>query len=145
MKTTAIILLTFFLGKSCGNEAQNDISKAILQYDAHTRGYHLKVIITNQTATISQGRTPENPSEQIKISDKDWNDLVSYFEKINLDKLSDLQDPSQKRFYDGAAIAELKVRYRDKNYETVAFDHKNPPAEIKELVDKIVSLVKPLE
>ena len=145
MKTITMILLTLFLGKSCNNEAQNDISKAILQYDAHTRGYHLKVIISDQKATISQARTTDAPSEQIKISDTDWKQMIGYFEKIKLDNLASLKDPSQKRFYDGAAIAQLKIRYQDKNYETIAFDHNNAPAEIKELVDKIVSLVKPLD
>lgn len=145
MKAVGIILLTFFLGKGCSNEAQNDISKAVLQYEAHTRGYHLKVVISNQMATISQARTPDSPSEQIKISDKDWKELIGFFEKINLEELPNLKDPSQKRFYDGAAIAQLKVRYQDTNYETNAFDHKNPPDEIQKLVDKIVSMVKPLE
>lgn len=145
MKTITMILLTLFLGKGCSSETQNDISKALLQYDAHTRGYHLKVIISDQKATISQARTPDSPTEQIKISDADWKQMISYFEKINLDNLPTLKDPSQNRFHDGAAIAQLKVRYQDKNYETPAFDHNNAPAEIKELVDKIVSLVKPLE
>ena len=145
MKTITMILLTLFLGKGCSSETQNDISNALLQYDAHTRGYHLKVIISDQKATISQARTPDSPTEQIKISDADWKQMISYFEKINLDNLPALKDPSQNRFHDGAAIAQLKVRYQDKNYETPAFDHNNAPAEIKELVDKIVSLVKPLE
>ena len=145
MKIITMILLTLFLGKGCSNEAQNDISKAVLQYDAHTRGYHLKMIISNQAATISQGRMPDNPSEQVKISDSDWKELIGYFEKINLEELPNLKDPSQKRFHDGAAIAELKIRYQDTNYETKNFDHNNAPAEIKKLVDKIVSMVKPLE
>lgn len=145
MKIISMILLTLFLGKGCSNEAQNDISNAVLQYEAHTRGYHLKIIISNQMATISQGRTPDNPSEQVKISDSDWKEIIGYFEKINLEELPNLKDPSQNRFHDGAAIAELKVRYQDKNYETKAFDHKNAPSEIKKLVDKIVSMVKQLE
>ncbi|MGV9002594.1 hypothetical protein [Flavobacterium sp.] len=145
MKTITMILLTLFLGKGCSNDAQNDISKALLQYDAHTRGYHLKVVISDQKATISQARMPDSPSQQIKISDADWKEMLGYFEKINLEELPTLKDPSQKRFYDGAAIAELKIRYQDKTYGTKAFDHNNPPAEIKELVDKIVSLVKPLD
>ena len=145
MKTITMILLTLFLGKGCSNEVQNDISNALLQYDAHTRGYHLKIIISDQKATISQARVPDSPTEQIKISDADWNQMIAYFQKIKLDDLATLKDPSQKRFYDGAAIAQFKVRYQDKNYETPAFDHNNAPVEIKELVDKIVSLAKPLE
>ncbi|HOD10604.1 MAG TPA: hypothetical protein PKH91_07655 [Flavobacterium sp.] len=141
MKVIGMILLTIFLGKSCSNEAQNDINNAVLQYSAMTRGFHLKVIITNQMATISKGRTPETMSQkQVKISDADWNELISLFEKTNLEAFPTLKDPTQKRHYDGAAIADLKVRYQDKNYETVNFDHGFPPAEIENLVNKIVVL-----
>ena len=141
MKAIGMILLTIFLGKSCSNESQNDIKNAVLQYSAHTRGFHLKMIITNQMATISKGRTPETMSQkQVKISDADWNELLVLFEKTNLEAFPDLKDPTQKRFYDGAAIADLKVRYQDKNYETVNFDHRNPPVEIENLVNKIVAL-----
>ena len=141
MKTIGMILLTIFLGKSCSNEAQNDINNAVIQYSAHTRGFHLKIIITNQMATISKGRTPETMSQkQVKISDAHWNDLLVLFEKINLEAFPTLKDPTQKRHYDGAAIADLKVRYQDKNFETVDFDHGFPPAEIEKLVNKIVAL-----
>jgi hypothetical protein len=68
-----------------------------------------------------------------------------HFEKIDLEKLPTLKDPTQKRFYDGAAIANLKIRYHDKNYETTDFDHEFPPAEIEKLVNKIVSLAKEKE
>ena len=141
MKTIGMILLTIFLGKSCSNEARNDINNAVLQYSAHTRGFHLKIIVNNQTATISKGRTPDSMTQtQMKISDSDWKDLITLFEKTNLEAFPTLKDPTQKRFYDGAAIADLKVRYQDKNYETVNFDHGFPPAEIENLVKKIVAL-----
>lgn len=146
MKTIGMILLTIFLGKSCSNEAQNDINKAVLQYSSHTRGFHLKIIVNNQTATISRGRTPETMSQkQVKISDTDWKELISLFEKTNLEVFPTLKDPTQKRHYDGAAIADLKVRYQDKNYETVDFDHGFPPAEIENLVNKIVALAEEKE
>jgi hypothetical protein len=59
-----------------------------------------------------------------------------------LDEIPTLKDPTQKRFYDGAAIANLKIRYQEKNYETTDFDHGFPPAAIEKLVNKIVSLAK---
>ena len=145
MKAITMILLTVFLGKSCTNEAQNDIANATLQYTATTRGFFQKIIVINQKATISRDRNGEKPPEEINISDKDWKEIISYFEKIDLEKVPTLKDPTQKRFYDGAAIANLKIRYQDKNYETVAFDHGFPPAEIEKLVNKIVSLAKQKE
>ena len=142
MKAITIILLTVFLGKSCSNEAQNDIANATIQYTATTRGFFQKIVVVNQKATIYRDRNSEKPSEEIAISGSDWKEMIGYFQKINLEKLSELKDPTQKRFYDGAAIANLKIRYQDKNYETTNFDHGFPPAEIEKLVNKIAALAK---
>jgi hypothetical protein len=145
MKAITIILLSVFLVKSCSNQAQNDIANTTLQYTASTRGFFQKIIIINQKATVFRDRNSEKFPEEIAISDKDWKEIIGYFEKINLEKLPTLKDPTQKRFYDGAAIANLKIRYQDKNYETTDFDHEFPPAEIEKLVNKIVSLAKEKE
>lgn len=145
MKVFTIILLSVFLVKSCSNQAQNDIANTTLQYTASSRGFFQKIVVINQKATISRDRNGEKFPEEIAISDKDWKEIISYFHKIDLKKVPTLKDPTQKRFYDGAAIANLKVRYQDKNYETTDFDHEFPPAEIEKLVNKIVSLAKEKE
>ena len=145
MKAITFILLTIFLGKSCSNQAQNDIANSTVQYTATTRGFFLKIIVANQKATISRDRNGEKFPQEIAISDKDWKEIIGYFEKIDLEKVPTLKDPTQKRFYDGAAIANLKIRHQDKNYETTDFDHEFPPAEIEKLVNKIVSLIKEKE
>jgi hypothetical protein len=49
--------------------------------------------------------------------------------------------PSEKRFHDGAAIANLKVTYKGKTYETTDF-HGFPPKEIQQFVAKINLLQK---
>ena len=41
--------------------------------------------------------------------DANWSDLVQLFVKLDLEKLSTYEGPTQKRLYDGAAIANLKV------------------------------------
>ncbi len=145
MKAITIILLSVFLVKSCSNQAQNGIANTTLQYTASTRGFFQKIVVINQKATISRDRNGEKSPEEIAISDKDWKEIIGYFEKIDLEKLPTLKDPTQKRFYDGAAIANMKIRYQDKNYETTDFDHEFPPAEIEKLVNKIVSLAKEKE
>ena len=69
--------------------------------------------------------------------------MIGYFEKIELDKMPTLKDPTQKRFYDGAAIANLKdTLSKIKTMKQLDFDHGFPPAEIEKLVNKIVSLAK---
>ncbi len=142
MKAISLLLFTLFLGKSCNHATQNDIGTAMIQYTANSRGYHLNIIVANQKASVSQGRGTENPTSELAISEADWTALVGYFQKVNLKDLPNLKDPTQKRFYDGAAIAHLKIRYQDTDYDTVDFDHGNPPAAIEMLVNKIVALAK---
>lgn len=142
MKLFTVLLLSVLLGKSCSSQTKNDLKNAILEYTANTRGFYQKISVKDQMVTVSKDRSGKDEPVAIKISDADWKELVGYFETVNLDGFSSLKAPTEKRFHDGAAIANLKVIYNDKTYETNAFDHGYPPAEIKKIVDKINSLAK---
>lgn len=130
------------MAKGCSQEAKNDIANAKIVYTANTRGFYQKVTIQNQEISVSRERDSSDKGATSKISDSDWKELVGYFEKIELDSLSTYKDPTQKRVYDGAAIAELIVSYQEKEYQTKNFDHGYPPVEIEKFVNKLVSLVK---
>ena len=101
-----------------------------------------KIEVKNKIIIVSKDRKGvEKPISQ-EISDADWKILIADFEKIDLEQIPNLKAPSEKRFYDGAAIANLKIIYKEKIYESTSFDHGNAPSEIKEIVDKINDLVK---
>lgn len=142
MKVITMILLTIFLGKSCSQETKNDLENSSIEYIANTRGYYQKITIQNQEVSISKNRNEEGKGTTTKISDADWKELVNVFETIQLDSLSTYKDPTQKRFYDGAPMAKLKITYKEKEYESLNFDHGFPPVEIEKLVTKIVSFGK---
>ena len=94
MKAIGMILLTIFLGKSCSNEAQNDINNAVLQYSAHTRGFHLKIIITKMKvknwvfASLIGMMLMSSCSENISnkgdalFSQKQYEDAVAEYDKV---------------------------------------------------------------
>jgi hypothetical protein len=142
MKLFTVILLSVFLSKSCTSQTKNDLKTAVLEYTANTRGFYQKITIQDQMVTVSKDRSGNDKPVATKISDKDWKELVGYFETLELDSLTTLKAPTQKRFHDGAAIANLKVVYKDKTYETQAFDHGVPPAAIKKIVDKLNTFAK---
>lgn len=142
MKLFTVILLSVFLSKSCESQTKNDLKMAVLEYTANTRGFYQKITIQNQMVSMSKDRSGNDNPVATKISEKDWKELVGYFETINLDNLATLKAPTEKRFHDGAAIANLKVVYKVKTYETEAFDHGYPPETIKKLVTKINSFAK---
>lgn len=142
MKVITMILLTIFLGNGCSQKTKNNLANASIEYIANTRGFYQKITIQNQEVSISRSRSEQGKGEITKISDADWKELVTAFETIQLDSLSTYKDPTQKRFYDGAAIASLKVNYKEKEYQSLSFDHGNPPVKIEKLVIKIVSFGK---
>lgn len=142
MKLFTMLFLSLFLGKSCTSQTKNDLKTAVLEYTANTRGFYQKITIQDQMVSVSKDRSGNDKQEAVKISDADWKELIGYFETINLDSLPTLKAPSQKRFHDGAAIADLKVTYKEKEYKTASFDHGYPPEAIKKLVDKINSFAK---
>jgi hypothetical protein len=142
MKVFTILVLTIFMAKGCSQEAKNDIANTKIVYTANTRGFYQKLTVQNQEISVSRERDLSDKGVTSKISDADWKELVGYFEKIKLDSLSTYKDPTQKRVYDGAAIAKLIINYQEKEYQTKNFDHGYPPVEIEKFVNKLVSLVK---
>ncbi len=142
MKLFTVIILSLFLSKSCESQTKNDLKTAVLEYTANTRGFYQKITIQDQMVSISKDRNGNDNPVATKISEKDWKELFGYFETMDLDSLPALKAPTEKRFYDGAAIADLKVTYNDKTYQTESFDHGFPPVAIKKLVAKINSFAK---
>ena len=142
MKLLSLFFLTIFLGKGCDAQKQQDLQTTVIEYVANTRGFYKKITVQNQMVLVSKDRKGNDKPVQIKISDSDWKKLIADFQEINLDEVPNLKAPSEKRFYDGAAIANLKIIYKDKTYESTNFDHGNPPAEIKKLVVLINELDK---
>jgi hypothetical protein len=142
MKLFTMLFLSLFVSKSCEGQTKNDLKTAMLEYTANTRGFYQKITIQDQMVSVSKDRSGTDKAVATKISEKDWKELVGYFEAVNLDSLSTLKAPTEKRFYDGAAIANLKVTYKNKTYQTEAFDHGNPPEAIKKLVDKLNTFAK---
>jgi len=142
MKLFTMIFLGVFLGKSCEGQTKNDLKTAVLEYTASTRGFYQMITIQNQLVVVSKVRGDLGLDDETKISDADWKELVGYFETIELDSLPTLKAPTEKRFHDGAAIANLKIIFKDKEYKTTSFDHGYPPEAIKKIVDKINTFAK---
>lgn len=138
MKIFAMVFLTLFLAKGCDAELKKEMKKANIEYQATSRGFYLNINIQDEKLFMTRQRDGE--TKEYTLTNQDWKDLANLYKNIDLNKLSTYKDPTQKRFYDGAAIANLIVVYEGKTYQTIGFDHGNPPVEIAEFVNKIVSL-----
>jgi hypothetical protein len=143
MKLLSMLFLTIFLGKSCDAEQKQEIDTAVIEYTATTRGFFQQITVQNQKFTVTKDRNGNEKLAQQDISKSDWKKIIEAFQEVDLDGMQDLKGPTEKRFYDGAAIANIKITYKGKSYETNGFDHGNPPIEIEKLVRKITLLALP--
>jgi hypothetical protein len=140
MRIVSILLLTFFITSSCSSQKKTDMKSTQIEYSALSRGLYKKILVQNKSVSVTNGRDVE--AVESKIDAAKWNKIVAEFEKINLDNIPNLKAPTEKRFYDGAAIANLKVTTNGKTYETKGFDNGFPPKEIEKLVNLLVDFTK---
>ena len=109
-----------------------------IQYTAITRGSYKEVIIDGKTISIKNDRNSEPVVKD--CNDELWKNIMQKVDSIDVKSLSSLVAPTEKRFYDGAAHANIKITIDEKTYESQEFDHGFPPEEIKILCDKILDI-----
>lgn len=150
MKKIGLLLLTIIFAAGCSSTKKPVVKEATtkheknsdlvsFEYEAVTRGSYLKVIVTQDTITTIKDHTMKNVVSR-PISKADWNSLVKTTDKFDVEGLENLKAPSNKSFSDGAMGANLKVIKKEKTYGSKTFDHGNPPAEISQLVNKIIQM-----
>ena len=152
MKILFSLMVLFAVTKEC-SETKNvrstenqDISAKSEQEDSksityiiQSRGLFEEIIVSEGTIKLSNRNNSINSIEK-KIPEKDWQEIQKFIGELNLEKLPNLKAPTDKRLYDGAAIATLKLKKNGKELSTPAFDHGHPPEAIEALVNKILSL-----
>ena len=140
MRIVSLLLLTLFIATGCCSQKKADMKATQIEYSALSRGYYKVITVENKTVSVVKERNAE--AVKSKINDAKWNEIVSAYSKVNLDNLSSLKAPTDKRTYDGAAIGNLKITKEEKTYETPGFDNGFPPKEIEKLVNLLVDFSK---
>jgi hypothetical protein len=101
-----------------------------------SRGIFNEIKITGNSVSVQKSRNSEPVIKELNSENKE--DLIKKLEGIDITMLPELKAPTEKRFFDGAAHATLKITVDGKSYSTTSFDHGFPPEEIKALCDDIV-------
>lgn len=136
-KFAAIVLLALF-AVGCASALKKESDKISFEYEAITRGSYKKVIVKQDTVITIKDRDLKDVVTA-GLKNGEWNSLLKSLERVNLEGLNDIKVPSVKHQVDAAPIANLKVIRGDKTYQSKSFDHGNPPQEIKDVVDKIMT------
>lgn len=142
MKFFFVLVSLIVLDHSCSTLKTNQDTIAI-EYSANSRGTHKHIIITKKNISVANKR--DEAPINMPCSETDWNTLLKALEPINIENIPNLKAPSENRFFDGAAIGNLKIISNGKTYETPSFDHGNPPKELAELVKEILSISENIE
>ncbi|AXG73621.1 hypothetical protein DVK85_05000 [Flavobacterium arcticum] len=138
-KLLPLLVITLLFAAGCASSALKKESEYIaFEYEAMTRGAYKKVIVKQDTVITLNSRDTAPITTGLKKGD--WNKLLSALQKVDLDKISELKPPSTRSHVDAALAANLKVIRKDKTYQSNGFDHGNPPAEIKVLVEEILAV-----
>ena len=137
MKTILILLFSFVISNSCNEQKTQDMENTILEYEFYSRGSYNKIVMDSKTIKSFNERNLSKPSAEKKIIATDLKIILNLYSKLNLNTIGTLKSPTQKRFYDGAAIAVLIVKTPKGNYQSSEFDHEEAPTEIKQIVDKM--------
>ncbi|OOV19557.1 hypothetical protein [Flavobacterium sp. LM4] len=140
MRILSLLLVVMFIGTGCSSQKKTDMTSTVIEYSAMSRGYYKKIVVQNQTVLVTKGR--DTQTVENKIDKANWEKIVTEFEKIDLEKIPTLKAPTEKRFYDGAAIGNLKITQNQKTYETQGFDNGSPPKEIEKLVNLLTDFAK---
>lgn len=142
MKFIIIFISFLFIEHGCAQEKINQDALS-LEYSAHSRGTFKHILINkkNISAVNKRGGTPIVKS----CTEADWETILKTLKHVDIENIPNLKAPSENRFFDGAAIASLKIIYDGKTYESQSFDHGNPPKEIAQLVKEILSISENIE
>lgn len=135
MKIVAILLMSIFLAAN-GCE---DLKDTAIHYNAHSRGMYLDIEVKDGAVSVVNQR--KGTPKTTKLSQDDQKELGALVKAVELETIPDMKSPTEARFYDGAAIASMTITQGDETYESQAFDHGQPPAKLKALVDKLLTFV----
>lgn len=125
------------------NNKQMDQKMPIFEYEAMTRGFYKKITIEGSKITLQTSRDTDPIVGEVTASDLEL--LNTYYKKVDVAALPNLKAPSENRFHDGATMDFLRIIKNNETFRSSEFDGGNPPAEIKSLVETVLSIAKKLE
>jgi len=130
-----IVPVVFLLMMNCA--AQNKTKEFDkIAYEAQTRGSLVQLTIEGNTLSY---KTHQKEGTK-EITKGQLEELKAIINELNLEEISDLKAPSEKRITDGALHAEITIKIGDKEYKSITFDAGNPPTELKKLEGLLYSI-----
>jgi hypothetical protein len=129
-----VLILLLFLNT---NFAPRENLK-VVELSYITRGSNRNLMISSDSIIVSINEERHS----YKTTSTQWKKIKTALKKINLSGISGLKRPSTKSYSDGAMAAQLVVVTSVKKYESVNFDHNNPPAKLVDFINVMKGSLK---
>ncbi len=144
-KLLPLLLITVLFAAGCASKSSKLKSKPVdlitIEYKAITRGVEKSVVISKgESLTTDSYGGGEEVKGGRSVNDSEWKLLQDEVNIIDLTTLQNITPPSTKHQFDGALAAYIKIITSKGTYQTATFDHGNPPAELKPLIEAIINL-----
>jgi len=136
MATKSVVANSVFPKKS---DIAKDNYNTAITYQSSTKGLFEFINISRANISFSTDRSLKT-IDKYNCEEKDWEELNTLIEAVDMETFQKLKAPTDKRFTDAVAQAKLVIQLGDAEYMTPPFDHGNPPKEIEALVNKVLSL-----
>lgn len=121
-------------------EMENLQEIPLIVYESMSRGYYSKITIERDQLTYQKNR--ESQAKTRKLTSEEIKKIWEEYSQIKVEEFPNLKAPTQKRFYDGAPITNLKVTKGDQTFLTPDFDGGFPPSEIEKFVNTLLKIVE---
>ncbi|WMI66451.1 hypothetical protein RBH94_04645 [Aestuariibaculum sp. YM273] len=138
-----ITILAIILNVNGCNDSNINQDAISIEYSATSRGSYKHIIVNKKQIAFQKSRSSKTLIKP--CSEENWYTIYDILKTIDISNIPNLKAPSDKRMFDAAAIAKLKITYQDSIYQSQPFDHGNPPEEIDQLVKEILSLTENIE
>ena len=159
MKLFALVfsMMSFFTSCKCNKTTVQEEAKVVntesnlgeqvsnlpvVVYQETTRGMFREITVREGKIFVITARGAKPAFWELKK--EDYKKLLDLYQKIDLNGLSSLKDPTQKRFYDGAPIATLSFTNEKDTYTSSEFDGGFPPKEIEAFVNELIVVAEKL-
>ena len=159
MKLFALVfsMMSFFTSCKCNKTTVQEEAKVVntelyleqqilelpvVVYQENTRGFYREIVVREGKIFVVTARGAKPAFWELKK--EDYKKLLDLYQKIDLNGLSSLKDPTQKRFYDGAPIATLSFTNEKDTYTSSEFDGGFPPKEIEAFVNELIVVAEKL-
>ena len=110
------------------------------EYTTSTMMGKTQMIVTQDSVTVDFNGRGEPTHFARATKSEEWSGLMLSLQEVDLDKIADLEAPSDMRSTDASPFAYFIFATKDSSYRSATFDHKNPNSMLMPTMEKILEI-----